>query len=132
MTRIFHLFFMWMMDPMSGCDIRLVFTWPPRDSTLKYKTCIHLWNNFPWIITLVYPSMVHPSTLEEEGEYFAWFGEKIKVGNQNAIFFSFFDTLNLEIYLLSHKNNHFPYFSFSVPILPLTDLMTGFMFLFYL
>jgi len=45
-------FFMWKMDPMSGCDIRLVFTLPPRDCTLQYKRCVHLWNNFPCIITL--------------------------------------------------------------------------------
>ena len=38
------------MDPMSGCDIRLVFTLPPRDSTLQYKRCVHLWNYFPCII----------------------------------------------------------------------------------
>ena len=52
MTRIFHWFFMWKMDPMSGFDILLVFTLPPRDSTLQYKRCVHLWNNFPCIITL--------------------------------------------------------------------------------
>ena len=43
---------MWKMDPMSGFDIRLVFTLPPRDSTLQYKRCIHLWNNVTCIITL--------------------------------------------------------------------------------
>ena len=37
MTRIFHWFFMWKMDPMSGCDIRLVFTIPPRDSTQIWR-----------------------------------------------------------------------------------------------
>ena len=52
MTRIFHWFFMWKMDPMSGFDNRVVFTLPPRDITLQYKRCIHLWNNFPCIITL--------------------------------------------------------------------------------
>ena len=52
MTKIFHWFFMWKMDPMSGCDIRLMFTLPPRDSTLQYKRWVHLWNNFPCIITL--------------------------------------------------------------------------------
>ena len=41
------------MDPMSGCAIRLVFTLPPRDSTLQYKRCVHFWNNFPCIITSV-------------------------------------------------------------------------------
>ena len=25
----------------------------PKDSTLQYKRCVHLWNNFPCIITLV-------------------------------------------------------------------------------
>ena len=40
------------MDSMSGCDIRLVFTLPPRDSTLQYKRCVHLWNNFPYITPL--------------------------------------------------------------------------------
>ena len=48
------LIFMWKMDPMLGCDIRLMFTLPPRDSTLQYKRCVHLWNNFPCIITLVW------------------------------------------------------------------------------
>ena len=52
-TRIFHWFFIRKMDPMSVSDIRLVFTLPPRDSTLQYKRCVHLWNNFPFIITLV-------------------------------------------------------------------------------
>ena len=52
MTRIFHWFCMWKMDPMSDCDILLVFTLPPRDSTLQYKSYVHLWNNFPCIITL--------------------------------------------------------------------------------
>ena len=52
MTRIFHKFFMWKVDPMSGCDIRLVFTLPPRDSTLQYKRCVQLWNNFPYITPL--------------------------------------------------------------------------------
>ena len=40
------------MDSMSGCDIRLVFTFPPKDNTLQYKKCVHLWNNFPCISTL--------------------------------------------------------------------------------
>ena len=45
MTRIFHWLFMWKMNPMSGFDIRLVFTWTPR--------CVHLWNNFPCIKSLI-------------------------------------------------------------------------------
>ena len=52
MARIFHWFFMWKMDPMSGCNIRLVFTLPPSDSTLQYKRCVHFWNNFPCITSL--------------------------------------------------------------------------------
>ena len=38
MTRIFHWFFMWNWDPMSGFNIRLVFTLAPRDSTLQYTS----------------------------------------------------------------------------------------------
>ena len=53
MTWILHWFFMWRMDPLSGCYIRLVFTLlPARDSSLQYKRCVHLWNKFPCIITL--------------------------------------------------------------------------------
>ena len=48
------IFFMRKMDPMSGFDIRLVFTLPPRDSTLKYRRCVHFWNNFPCITSLVH------------------------------------------------------------------------------
>ena len=48
-------FFMWKMDPMSGFGIRLVFTLPPRDSTLQYKRCVHFWNNFPCIAPLLCP-----------------------------------------------------------------------------
>ena len=55
MTRIFHWFFMWKMDPMSGFDIRHVFTLPPRDSTLQYKRCVYFGNNFPCITSLILP-----------------------------------------------------------------------------
>jgi len=49
--------FMWKMDPMSGCDIHLVFTLLPRDRSLQYKKMRTLpWNNFPCIITLT----IHP------------------------------------------------------------------------
>ena len=41
------------MDPMSGFDIRLVFTLPPRDSTLQYKNVytseITFLAIYPWI-----------------------------------------------------------------------------------
>ena len=58
MTRIFHWLFMWNMDPMSGFDIRLMFTLPPSDSTLQYKRCVHLWNNFPCIKSLSSTTLV--------------------------------------------------------------------------
>ncbi len=54
MTRIFHLFLVLKIDPMSACDIRPVFTLPTRDSTLQCKRCVHLWNSFPCIVTLLY------------------------------------------------------------------------------
>ena len=44
--------FMWKMDPRSGCNLRLVFTLPPRDSTLQYKRCVPFWNNFLCITSL--------------------------------------------------------------------------------
>ena len=53
MTRIFHGIFLGKMDPLSGFNIRLVFTLPPRDSTLQYKRCVHLWINFFCTITLI-------------------------------------------------------------------------------
>ena len=40
------------MDPMSSCDIHPVLTFPPKDSTLQYKKCVNLWNNFPCNSTL--------------------------------------------------------------------------------
>jgi len=48
-----YIFYSLWMDPMSGFDIRLVFTLPPSDSTLQYKTCVHFWNNFPCIKFLI-------------------------------------------------------------------------------
>ena len=41
------------MDSMSGCDIRLVINFPPKDSSLQYKKGAPLWNNFPCISTLI-------------------------------------------------------------------------------
>ena len=46
------------MDPMLGFHIRLVFKLPPRDSTLQQKRCVHIWNNFPWIRTLLQPNLI--------------------------------------------------------------------------
>ena len=37
MARIFNRLIFVKMDSMSGCDIRLVSTFPPKDSTLQYK-----------------------------------------------------------------------------------------------
>ena len=42
MTRIFHRLFFVKIDSMSGGDIRLVFTFPPKDSALQYKKCVNL------------------------------------------------------------------------------------------
>ena len=35
-----------------GSHVSLVFTLQPRDSTLQYKRCVHLWNNYLYIIIL--------------------------------------------------------------------------------
>ena len=49
--------FLWKIDPMSGCDIHLVFTLLPRDRSLQYKKMRTLpWNNFSCIIILT----IHP------------------------------------------------------------------------
>ena len=46
------------MDSMSCCDICLVFTFPTKDSTLQYKKCVHLWNNFPCkLVPCILPSL---------------------------------------------------------------------------
>jgi len=64
-------FFMWKMEPMSGCNICLVFTLPPRDSTLQYKRCVHFWNNFPCIKSLIFILVVNPLNSLEENNSFA-------------------------------------------------------------
>ena len=51
------------IDSMSGCDIRLVFTFPPKDSTLQYKKCVHIWNNFSFDSTLIF---INSELLEDE------------------------------------------------------------------
>ena len=75
MTRIFHWLFMWKMDPMSGFHIRLVFTLPLSDSTLQYERCVHLWNNFPCIKSLVHTdygkSLVH-TDYGKSWQYIKW------------------------------------------------------------
>ncbi len=50
-------------DPMSGYNIRLVFTLPPRDSTLQYKRCIHFWNNFLCITVLQMNDLLLPKLM---------------------------------------------------------------------
>ena len=62
LTRIFHWFLCKRWIPCHGCDIRLVFTLPPRVSTLQYKRCVHVWNNFPYFITLG-PCIVYTTQL---------------------------------------------------------------------
>ena len=55
MTRIFHWFF-YVKDGSHVrllTSVRLVFTLPPRDSTVQFKRCIQLWNNFPCITTFI-------------------------------------------------------------------------------
>ena len=44
------------MDSMPSFDIRLVFTFPPKYSTLQYKKCVHLWNDFPCISIWAQPN----------------------------------------------------------------------------
>ena len=48
---------------MSGCNIRLVFTLPRRDSTLQYKRCIHFWNNFLCITVLQMNDLLLPKLI---------------------------------------------------------------------
>ena len=73
MTRIFHRLFFMKMNSMSGCDIRLVFTFPPKDSTLltlQYKKCVHLCNNFPCISTLTLAVLSLFTVLPETAVHF--------------------------------------------------------------
>ena len=60
---------MWEIDQISSFDIRLVFTLPPRDSTLEYKRYVHLWNNFPCILTL-YVLMLYFSEPSSKSEIY--------------------------------------------------------------
>ena len=60
------------MDPISGCNIRLVFTLPPKDSTLQWKKCVHLWNNFPCISTLVLMMIQISQSVESSSTFFCW------------------------------------------------------------
>ena len=57
------------IESMSGCDIRLVFTFPPKDSKLQYKKCAQIWNNFPCISTLVAPNFVRKFNAKFEENY---------------------------------------------------------------
>ena len=55
------------MDPMSGCKISLVFTLPPRDSTLQFKRCAHLCNkNARQVISEVCASFVLQCTVRKK------------------------------------------------------------------
>ena len=56
MTRIFHWLFMWKMDPLSVFDMSvLCLHYPPVTVHCSAKRCVHLWNNFPCIKSLVPP-----------------------------------------------------------------------------
>ena len=70
MTLIFHWFFMWKMDTMSGFDIRLVFTLPPRDSTLQNTRYVHFWINFPCITFLRHSKHTIKSFIRHIAIYF--------------------------------------------------------------
>ena len=58
-------------------DIRLVFTLPPRDSTLQYKRSVHFWNNFPCITSLgsVFLKVIeyfNPLSARFLGTFYVW------------------------------------------------------------
>ena len=40
------------MDPIPGCDIRLVFTLQTQRQYTAVRKCVHLWNNYHYIIIL--------------------------------------------------------------------------------
>ena len=46
MTRIFHRLFVWKWIPFQAVTSMSCIYFSPKDSTLQYKTCVHLWNNF--------------------------------------------------------------------------------------
>ena len=104
-------------------EIRLVLTSPPRDSTLQYKRCVHLWNNFPCKNTLESPNFYEYKCGLKVG--FPWnekFREKMR--NFSYVFRKlfheishFFDKLNeaknakrSEIFFLRIMRNFFPKF----------------------
>ena len=72
------------MDSISGCDIHFVFAFPSTDSTVQYKKCVHLWNNFPYISTLC--------------------ENKFKVIMQGKLFQRFTDILYCSVLFLSNVN----------------------------
>jgi len=78
------------MDPMSGCDIRLVFTFPPKDSTLQYKKYVHLWSNFPCISTLRQGIVMKTSFETRVSQIGLGSFLDINIFVKNIILFSFF------------------------------------------
>ena len=76
------------MDPMSGRNIRLVFTLPPSDSTLQYKRCVHFWNNFPCITSLGSPWNFGLEELLENALIFKSIWPKSKFANCSIPWFS--------------------------------------------
>ena len=88
------------IDSMSGFDIRLVFTFPPKDSTLQYKKSVHLLNNFPCISTLI--NTMYLFGIVYLSIYLSVFLSIIHLSTYLSIFLSvwmFFCFVSLSIYL---------------------------------
>ena len=64
------------MGPMSGFDIRLVFTLAPRYSTRQYKRCVH------FIQTIVFSKTI----VLEKTTVFIKFVVLLKIVNDNPLF----------------------------------------------
>ena len=85
-------FFIWKMDPMSDFHIRLVFTLPPRNGTLQNKRRVHLWNNFPCLITLVSPNCIpfKNEVLPYTTESFSELNLSKEQSEENIVFMQYF------------------------------------------
>ena len=49
---------------MSGCDIRPMFTFPPKDSTLQYKNAYTSEKTFLALVPWVYPDMAEEKFIQ--------------------------------------------------------------------
>ena len=108
------------MDSMSGCDIRLVFTFPPKDSTLQYKKSVHLKNNFPCIITLAkrivmviewcWDTMWRGSIKQGKQRKLLWLKNQVSLDNcrsLNKIKFTYRKIYKTDCLFLKHKKSFF-------------------------